>query len=412
MNKNPYETLGVAKSASDADIKKAYHRLVMKYHPDKNPGDKAAEEKFKEINNAFDILKDPQKRAAFDQFGSAAFAGGNGASAGAGGFGQSPFGAGAGGGFNGNPFEGMNGGGFQFNMGAGMEEALREAMRSFGFGGDFTSGASPFGAGAGSRGFQENTPNHSGRDLLHDVQISLKEAFTGKTETIKFTVNTKCEKCGGHGTADGKEAPVCKTCGGSGTVRSRRGLFAMESVCPDCGGLGRKISKKCPVCEGLGVVQKRREIEVKIPAGVENGTRLRIRGAGEAGLLGAESGDLYVDVHVRPDEKFQREGNDLFMRAVVPFATLALGGEIEVQTIDDKKLSVKIPAGTQINERMRVRGHGMPVSRKPIVESLKPTNFGDLYIDIETEVPTRLTEKQKKALQEFSGAENKKKGWF
>ena len=372
MSKNPYEILGVAKNASDADIKKAYHKLVMKHHPDKNPGDKASEEKFKEVNNAFDILKDPQKRAAFDQFGEAAFAGGNGASAGAGGFG-------------GNPFGNMGGGAFHFDMGGGgMEDIIKEAMKSFGMGG--------FGMGDGAAAEQ------AGRDMLHEISISLKEAYLGKTETIKFTSNVKCEKCGGHGTADGKPAPVCKTCGGSGAVRTRRGLFAMESVCPDCNGLGRKISKKCNACDGTGTTQKRREINVKIPAGIQDGARIRFAGQGEAGMMGAPAGDFFVDVHISPDAKFTRVGRDLLMRESVPFSTLALGGEIEIETLDDKKLGVKIPGGTQVGERMRVRGRGFP--------------GGDLFIEIATEVPTKLTDKQKKALEEFAGASGKKKHGF
>jgi len=375
MNNNPYEILGVEKNAGDADIKKAYHKLVMKYHPDKNPGDKSAEEKFKEVNNAFEILKDPQKRAAYDQFGSAAFSGGNGASAGMGG----------------NPFGNMGGGEFHFNMGGGanMEDILREAMKSFGFAG---GAGEDFGMGGGTG---RGAASHAGRDLLHDVEISLRDAYFGKTETIKFTTNVGCEKCGGQGTADANPAPICKTCRGGGTVRSRRGLFISESVCPDCNGLGRKISKKCQACEGLGVVGKRREIKVEIPAGVQDGTRLRLRGQGEAGLLGGTTGDFYVDIHIKPDARFERFGEDLLSRAKIPFATLALGGEIEAPTIDDKKINVKIPAGTQIGEKLRIRGRGMP--------------GGDLYIEIATEIPTKLTDKQKKALEEFSGSEPKKK---
>ncbi len=373
MNKNPYEILGVAKNASDADIKKAYHQLVMKHHPDKNSGDKSSEEKFKEINNAFDVLKDPQKRAAYDQFGDAAFAGGNGASAGAG-----------------NPFGNTGGGAFRFDMGGGnMEDIIKEAMKSFGFAG---------GMGGFDMGDDAESGQHAGRDMLHEIEISLKDAFLGKTETIKFTSGVKCEKCGGHGTADGKPAPVCKTCGGSGVVRTRRGMFAMESVCPDCQGLGRKISKKCNACDGTGATQKRREIQVKIPAGIQDGARIRLAGQGEAGMMGAPAGDFFVDVHILPDAKFKRAGRDLYCREKVPFTTLALGGEIEIETIDDKKLDVKILAGTQVGERMRVRGRGFP--------------GGDLFIEIATDVPTKLTDKQKKALEEFSGVGTKKKHGF
>lgn len=375
MNKNPYEVLGVARDASDADIKKAYHKLVMKYHPDRNPDSKDAEEKFKEVNNAFDILKDPQKRAAYDRFGDAAFAGGNASGAG---FGGNPFGNGA----------------FHFNMGggAGMEDILREAMRGFGFG-DFGGGPSRASA------------QRAGRDLLDEVVIDLKDAFFGKTHTVKFSSNVECEKCHGFGTADGKEAPICKNCSGSGVVHTRQGFFAMESPCPECNGLGHKIDKKCSQCDGTGATHKHRTLEVKIPAGIEDGARLRLAGQGEAGSNGAPAGDFYLDIRVRPDKVFTRQGNDLIMRVNVPFATLALGGEIEIKTIDDKELSVKVPAGTQVGEKLRVRGHGMPNPRRS-------GTFGDLYIDVAIEIPTKLTDKQKKLLNEFSGVKSDKKSWF
>lgn len=372
---NPYEILGVARDANDADIKKAYHKLVMKYHPDKNPGDKAAEEKFKEINNAFDILKDPQKRAAYDRFGDAAFAGGNSASAGANPFGGNPFGNGA----------------FHFNMGgAGMDDILREAMRGFGFGG--------FGDDGGQQ--QQN----GGRDLLDQVVISLKEAYFGKTHTVKFSCNVKCDKCDGNGTADGKTAPVCRRCGGRGTIQTRQGFFAVEVPCPDCNGLGHKIDKKCSACDGSGVVHKQRTLEVQIPAGVDDGARLRLAGQGEAGQNGGPSGDFFLDIRVRPDERFTRNGDDLITRIEVPFTTLALGGEIDIETIDDKQLSVKVPAGTQVGEKLRLRGHGMPTRRVG--------SFGDLYIDVAIHIPEKLTEKQKKILAEFADTKTGKKGWF
>ena len=374
MNKNPYEVLGVARDASDSDIKKAYHKLVMKYHPDKNPGDKTAEEKFKEVNNAFDILKDPQKRAAYDRFGEAAFAGGNGASAGAGGFGGNPFGNGS----------------FHFNGGdmGGMEDILREAMRGFGFSGGFGGG---------------NAQPQRGRDLLDEVVIDLKDAFFGTTHTVKFSSNVKCEKCNGHGTADGKPTKPCPTCGGTGYVHTRQGFFAVETPCPDCQGLGKKIDKKCSACDGTGTVNKQRTLDVKIPAGIMDGARLRMAGMGEAAPNGGESGDFYIDIHIRPNKTFERIGNDLLMHKDLDFTTLALGGEIEIETIDDKKLSVKIPSGTQVGEKLRVRGHGMPTGRG---------GFGDLYIEIGITIPKKLTEKQKKALSEFAGIKNEKKGWF
>ena len=373
MNKNPYEVLGVARDATDAEIKKAYHKLVMKYHPDRNPDNKDAEEKFKEVNNAFDILKDPQKRAAYDRFGDAAFAGGNGGGAGFGG---------------GNPF---GNGAFHFNMGGGMEDILREAMRGFGFGGDF--------------GGAHAAPQRGGRDLLDEVVIDLKDAFYGKTHTVKFSSNVECAKCHGYGTADGKQAPVCGRCGGSGFVQTRQGFFAMEAPCPECNGLGRKIDKKCSECNGTGTEHKQRTLEVKIPAGIEDGARLRMAGQGEAGANGGPAGDFYLDVRIRPDKRFERVGSDLVMRMDVPFTTLALGGEIEVETIDDKKLSVKVPAGTQVGERLRVRGHGMPSVRRA-------GTFGDLYIEVGIKIPTKLSEKQKKILAEFADSKTEKKGWF
>jgi len=376
MNKNPYEVLGVARDASDADIKRAYHKLVLKYHPDKNPGDKSAEEKFKEVNNAFDILKDPQKRAAYDRFGDAAFAGGNGASAGAG--------------FGGNPF---GGGAFHFDMGggAGMDDILREAMRGFGFD-----------MGGGARGAAQN---RAGRDLLDEVVIDLKDAYFGTTHTVNFSSKVNCEKCHGYGTEDGKPAPTCTRCGGSGFVHTRQGFFAMETPCPECNGLGHKIDKKCSACDGTGAVHKSRSIDVKIPAGIEDGARLRLAGQGEAGTNGAPAGDFYLDVRIRPDKRFVRNGADLIMRTDVPFTTLALGGEIEIETIDDKKLSVKVPSGTQVGEKLRVRGHGMPTGRRS-------DSFGDLYIEIAISIPTKLTEKQKKILNEFAETKSAKKGWF
>lgn len=371
MSKNPYEILGVDKNTSDSDIKKAYHKKVMKYHPDKNAGDKAAEEKFKEINNAFDVLRDPQKKAAYDRFGDAAFAGGNGASAGTGGFGGgNPFGAGG------------------FGGGAGMEDILREAMRGFGFGGD---------------GGAAQQTARAGRDLLDEVVIDLHDAYFGKDHTVKFSSNVKCEKCNGYGTADGKQAPVCPRCGGAGAIHTQKGLFAMEVPCPDCQGLGRKIDKKCSNCDGSGAVNKNRELEVKIPAGIEDGARLRLSGQGEAGMMGARSGDFYLDIRIRPDNRFHRQGTSLLVQENVLFTTLALGGEIEVQTIDGKDLTVKIPNGTQIGEKLRVKGKGMPNGRG---------GFGDMYIEIMTHIPKKLSEKQKKILKEFAETKPDKKGWF
>ena len=269
----------------------------------------------------------------------------------------------------------------------GMEDILREAMRGFGFSG----------------GFNEGARQQRGRDLLDEVVIDLKDAFFGTTHTVKFSSNVKCEKCGGYGTADGKPAKPCPTCGGSGYVHTRQGFFAVETPCPDCQGLGKKIDKKCNACDGTGTVNKQRTLDVKIPAGIMDGARLRMAGMGEAAPNGGESGDFYIDVHIRPNKTFERIGNDLLIHKDLDFATLALGDEIEIETIDDKKLSVKIPSGTQVGEKLRVRGHGMPTGHG---------GFGDLYIEIGITIPKKLTEKQKKALSEFAGIKNEKKGWF
>ena len=278
------------------------------------------------------------------------------------------------------------------NGGAGMEDILREAMRGFGFGG--------FDGASGSRGASAR----AGRDLLDEVVIDLKDAYFGTTHTVKFSTNVECEKCHGNGTADGKPAPTCTRCGGTGYIHTRQGFFAMEAPCPDCNGLGHKIDSKCSECDGTGTVHKSRTLDVKIPAGVQDGTRLRLAGQGEAGANGAPAGDFYLDVRVRPDKRFERVGGDLIMRMDVPFTTLALGGEIEVQTIDDKTLSVKVPSGTQVGERLRVRGHGMPTGRA--------SSFGDLYIEIAIRIPTKLSDEQKKLLNEFAGTKSPKKGWF
>ncbi|MDR0319143.1 MAG: molecular chaperone DnaJ [Rickettsiales bacterium] len=361
MAQDFYEILGVQKGASESDIKKAYHKLVMKYHPDKNPGDKSAEAKFKEVSNAYDILRDPQKRAAYDQFGHAAFQGGNGASAGAGG----------------NPFGGF--GGFDFNSG-GFGDMFEDIFSQMGFGGRQT---------------RARQADNSGRDLLHEVRISLADAFHGKTVEVKFNTNVACEKCGGMGTANGGEAPSCHTCGGSGTVRKSNGFFAVDAACPDCGGLGKKIDRKCAACSGTGAKRAARSIQVKIPAGVSTGARLRVSGQGEAGMLGARAGDLFVDITVERDKHFSRDGSDLLINLSVPFATLALGGSVVVRGIDGKDMDVKIPAGTQVGAKLRVKGNGMP-------ELGRAGSRGDLYINIKTDVPTRLSSKQKELLASFA----------
>jgi molecular chaperone DnaJ len=366
-----YKILGVAKTASDSDIKKSYHKLVMKYHPDKNPGNTEADAKFQEVSNAYEILRDKQKRSAYDQFGHAAFQGGSGGSGG------------------GNPF-GQGFGGFDFQNGN--------------FGDMFEDIFSQMGFGARGGGARARPADTSGRDLLHEVSISLSDAFFGKTIEVKFQTNVFCEKCKGNGTANGKEAPVCATCGGTGMVRKSNGFFAMQTECPDCMGSGKKIDKKCADCNGQGSKRGNRTIEVKIPAGVQTGSRLRVPNQGEAGAFGARSGDLYVDVTVLRNPHFSRDGADLLLNLSVPFSTLALGGVLNVKGIDDKDIDVKIPSGTQVGAKLRLKGNGMP-------ELGRSGARGDLYLNIKTEVPTKLSAKQKDLLEKFAN-EKPGKNWF
>jgi molecular chaperone DnaJ len=354
---NPYDILGVSKSATDAEIKAAYRKLVLKHHPDKNSGDKAAEEKFKEINNAFDILKDPQKKAAYDRYGDA--------NAGGAGFNGNPFGSG---------FGGKNGfSGFEFNMnGFDVSDMMDEVMRGFGF------------DTGGRHGAKTAAPR--GRDMLHEVVIDLADAYFGKSETVRFESNVRCEKCGGQGTRDGKIAPICETCGGSGYVRTRSGIFRTERPCPDCNGTGRKIKDRCSACDS-GVIHRRRELKVEIPMGVMDGTRLRLAGMGEAAPFGGASGDFYIDVRVRRHPVFAREGKNLFMKCQIPYPTLALGGKIEITAISGKVLDIKIPDGTQIGASLRIAGAGMA--------------GGDLFIEVATSVPTKLSKEQRRAMEEL-----------
>ncbi len=367
MAKNLYEILGVSKTANDAEIKKAYHKLVMQYHPDRNPDNKEAESKFKEINSAYDILRDPQKRAAYDQFSDAAFQNGN---------------TGGGAGFNGF------GGGFG-GFGAG--------------GADFSDIFEDLFGGMGFGGGTKQQRNQPGRDLLHEVTMSLHDAFLGKTETVTFTAASKCKKCHGHGTDSGKEAPTCSTCHGSGMVRRSQGFFAMQTPCPECHGSGHIIKSPCTECHGNGVVNEKRTLDVKIPAGVMDGTRLRLAGMGEASVHGGRAGDFYVDIRVRADKTFDRDGDDLHQTISVPFTTLAMGGKIDVDTIDGKPVELKIADGTQIGTKMRVRGRGMPVVGRD--------SRGDMYVHITTDIPKKLTDKQRELLEKFA-AEKPKKGWF
>ncbi len=343
-----YSTLGVSRDASADDLKKAYRKLAMQFHPDRNPGDKTAEAKFKDVSEAYEVLKDDQKRGAYDRFGHAAFEQGGGGG-----------GAGFAGGFN---FEG------------GL--------------GDIFEGL--FGEMAGrGRGRQR-----SGADLRTQVEVDLGDAFAGVKTTIRIPTRVKCEVCDGTGSeSKSRDSATCGTCRGQGKVRAQQGFFLVERTCPTCGGTGKVIKNACKVCQGGGTVQGERTLQVAIPAGVEDGTRIRLAGEGEAGAQGAPPGDLYVHVGVRPHDIFQRDGANVYCRVPLPLTRAALGGEIEVPSIDGSRAKVKIPAGTQTGDQFRLRAKGFSV--------LRSTERGDMYIQVAVETPQNLTRRQRELLEEF-----------
>lgn len=347
-----YETLGVTKSASESEIKKAYRSKAMELHPDKNRDDPSAEAKFKEINEAYDVLKDGDKKAAYDRYGHAAFE--NGGAGGAGGFGQQ-------GGFSSSAFSDV------------FDDLF----------GDFMGG------GRG-RGGQRST---RGSDLRYNLRVSLEEAYAGKQTVINVPGSTACGECNGTGAEGGAEPTTCPTCSGMGKVRAQQGFFTIERTCPTCNGRGQTIKNPCVVCSGQGRVQKDRSLNVNIPAGVETGTRIRLAGEGEAGLRGGPSGDLYIFIQVDEHPIFERDSQNLFCRIPVPMTTAAMGGEIEAPTIDGGRSRVKIPAGVQTGKQLRLRGKGMP--------SLRGGSAGDLYIELAVETPVNLTSRQKEILKEF-----------
>lgn len=353
--KDYYELLEVTKEASGEEIKKSFRRLAMKYHPDRNPGDKEAEARFKEINEAYDVLKDSQKRAAYDRYGHQAFANG-----------------GMGGG---NPFNG-----FEFNFGAG------------GFSDIFADVFSEF-MGGGSRGARQSSARH-GSDVRYNLEISLEEAFAGVEKEIKIPSTEVCEDCHGHGTKDGKEAPVCDMCHGSGKVRRQQGgFFIVETTCPQCGGEGRIVKERCPKCKGAGVIGRDKVLKIKIPAGIEDETRMRIPNAGEAGIRGGENGDLYVFVSVLPHKLYTRDGANLHVRVPISMACAALGGTIEIPAIDGEKIEINVRAGTQNDQIQKIRDEGMTI--------LRSQGRGDLFVKFRVETPVNLTPEQKKLLEEF-----------
>ncbi len=360
MSKDFYKTLGVDKGADAAEIKKAYRKLAMKYHPDQNKDNPDAEAKFKEINEAYDILKDNQKRAAYDQFGSAAFDG----SMGAGGFGG---GAGGPGGF----------------AGAGAFSDIFEDMF-----GDFMGGGGP-----GSRANRKQGGAARGSDLQYTLEISMEDAFKGKETTIKVPVNNTCDECKGSGAQSGSSAENCSTCDGIGRVRQQQGFFTIERTCPTCAGQGTIIKDPCKKCGGEGRVRKEKSLKIKVPPGVDNGRRIRLAGEGEAGLRGGPAGDLYVLLAVKPHKFFKRDHANLYCRIPITITKAALGGEVEVPTIDGKTSKVKIPEGTQTGQQFRLRGKGMTL--------LQSENRGDLFIEIFVETPVNLNKKQKDIMQQL-----------
>jgi molecular chaperone DnaJ len=332
-------------------LKRAYRKLAMQFHPDRNPGDQTAEQKFKDINEAYDILKDEQKRAAYDRFGHAAFENG---SRGPGDFG---FGAGFSGGF------------------ADIFEEMFGAM------------------GAGRR--SQAGPSR-GSDLRYNLEVTLEEAFKGKQTTIRVATFVHCDTCKGSGAEPGSRPVTCRTCQGQGRVRAQQGFFTIERPCPTCQGTGRTIDKPCRPCGGQGRVRREKTLSVNIPPGVEDGTRIRLAGEGEAGLHGAAPGDLYIFVSIAPHAIFQRDGANIFCRVPIPFTTAALGGSIEVPTVEGNRTRVTVPAGTQSGHQFRLRGKGMTVLRSP--------TRGDMYIHAIVETPVNLTKRQQELLREFEKA--------
>jgi len=358
-----YELLEVERSADDKTLKSAYRRLAMRYHPDKNPGDAEAEARFKAISQAYDCLKDPQKRAAYDRYGHAAFEHG-----------------------------GMGGGGFRSSADFGDIGDIFESI----FG-------SAFGGGGGRQQAQR------GADLRYDMEISLDEAFHGKQTEIEIEVSQGCEPCNGTGAEPGTGAQGCSTCGGHGKVRSQQGFFMVERTCPECHGRGDVIESPCRACRGEGRVDMPQRLEVTIPPGVDSGTRIRLSGKGEAGPFGAPPGDLYIFLHIRRHAVFEREGTTLITRVPITFTTAALGGSIGIPGLDGERLEIDIPAGIQSGRQLRKRGGGMPV--------LQGRGRGDLVIEITVETPTRLSARQKELLRELQETETgdecpESKGFF
>lgn len=342
-----YELLEVERTADDSTIKSSYRKLAMRYHPDKNPGCQDSEARFKAISQAYDCLKDPQKRAAYDRFGHEAFQNGGGGNAGGQGFGDF-----------GDIFESIFGSAFG---GGGRQQARR------------------------------------GADLRYDMEISLDEAFHGKTSEIEIEVSQVCDPCNGQGAEPGTGTRRCNMCGGHGKVRSQQGFFMVERTCPTCHGRGEVIEKPCRACGGEGRVDRPQTLEVQVPPGVDSGTRIRVAGKGEAGPFGAPPGDLYIFLHVKRHKMFERDGTTLITRVPITFTTAALGGDIEIPGLDGQRHKIDIPAGIQSGKQLRKRGAGMPV--------LQGRGHGDLVVEIAVETPTKLSARQKELLRELQATE-------
>ena len=351
-----YEVLGINKSSSADQIKSAYRKLAVKFHPDKNEGDKGAEEKFKEASEAYHVLSNPERKQNYDNFGHAAFENGGG---GRGGFGN-------------------------FDFSSHFSDIFE----------DF------FGEGFGGGGRRSRRSNNRGSDLRYDLSITLEESFTGKKQDIKFSTSDKCDTCSGSGSKPGHNPGNCSMCGGHGQVRSSQGFFTVQQTCPQCSGSGEQITNPCSSCSGQGKKQASKRLSVTIPKGVDGGTRIRLAGKGEAGSRGASNGDLYLFINVYSHDLFKRSEENLFFECPISIADAALGTSIEIPTIDGGKAKIKIPSGTQSGKQFRLKGKGMPFMRG--------SGNGDLYVQVNTEVPVSLNKEQKELLEKFRQIENEK----
>jgi molecular chaperone DnaJ len=348
-----YEVLEVERTAVDGELKAAFRKLAMKWHPDRNPGDKSCETRFKEINEAYEVLKDADKRAAYDRFGHAAF--------------EHGAGVGAGGGFG------------------DVASAFADIFDDL------------FGMGGGRRG--RGGGRERGADLRYNMEISLEEAYSGKTAQLRIPTSVTCEACSGSGAKAGTRPKACPSCGGQGRILHAQGFFTLERTCPNCQGRGQVISNPCPSCSGSGRVTRERALSVNIPPGVEDGTRIRLASEGEAGVRGGPAGDLYIFLSLGAHAFFQREGADLHCRVPISMIKAALGGEFEVPTIDGGNTRVKVPEGTQSGRRFRLQGKGMPV--------LRSKQTGDMYVQVLVETPQKLTKRQRELLDEFERLSSK-----